>query len=35
MIAREAYLNYRRRIEQGLPGDRESDWLEAERQLSR
>ena len=33
MIARAAYLNYRRRIEQGLPGDRESDWLEAERQL--
>lgn len=35
MIARAAYLNYRRRIEQGLPGDRESDWLEAERQLSK
>jgi hypothetical protein len=32
-IARAAYLNYRRRVEQGLPGDRESDWLEAERQL--
>jgi len=35
MIARAAYLNYRRRIEQGLPGDRESDWLEAERQLAK
>lgn len=33
-IARAAYLNYRRRVEQGLPGDRESDWLEAERQLN-
>ncbi len=33
MIARAAYLNYRRRVEQGHPGDRESDWLEAERQL--
>lgn len=32
-IARAAYLNYRRRVEQGLPGDRESDWLEAEKQL--
>jgi hypothetical protein len=32
-IARAAYLNYRRRVEQGLPGDSSSDWLEAERQL--
>ncbi|MGA0846823.1 MAG: hypothetical protein ACO3RV_09795 [Luteolibacter sp.] len=32
-IARAAYLNYRRRVEQGLPGDCESDWLEAEQQL--
>ena len=32
-IARAAYLNYRRRIEQGLPGDSRGDWLEAERQL--
>jgi hypothetical protein len=31
-IARAAYLNYRRRVEQGLPGDSQSDWLEAERQ---
>jgi hypothetical protein len=33
-IARAAYLNYRRRVEQGLPGDSRSDWLEAERQLA-
>lgn len=33
-IARVAYLNYRRRVEQGLPGDSDSDWVEAERQLS-
>lgn len=33
-IARAAYLIYRRRVEQGLPGDSHSDWLEAERQLS-
>ncbi|MCX6845425.1 MAG: hypothetical protein NTU84_02470 [Verrucomicrobia bacterium] len=32
-IARAAYLNYRRRVEQGLPGDTRGDWLEAERQL--
>jgi hypothetical protein len=31
-IARAAYLNYRRRVEQGLPGDSHGDWLEAERQ---
>ncbi|MCX8496974.1 MAG: hypothetical protein ORN51_12405 [Akkermansiaceae bacterium] len=34
VIARAAYLNYRRRIEKGLPGDPRSDWLEAERQNS-
>jgi hypothetical protein len=33
-IARAAYLNYRRRVEQGLPGDSHGDWLEAERQLA-
>ncbi len=33
-LARAAYLNYRRRVEQGLPGDSDGDWLEAERQLS-
>ena len=31
VIARAAYLNYRRRVEQGLPGDSRGDWLEAER----
>jgi hypothetical protein len=34
MIARAAYLNYRRRVEFGLPGNSQGDWLEAERQLS-
>jgi len=33
-IARAAYLNYRRRVEQGLPGDSHGDWLEAERQFN-
>lgn len=33
-IARAAYLNYRKRVEQGLPGDTDSDWLLAEQQLS-
>ncbi|OYT97761.1 MAG: hypothetical protein CFE49_00180 [Pseudomonas sp. PGPPP3] len=32
-IAKAAYLNYRRRIENDLPGSHEGDWLEAERQL--
>ncbi len=32
-IAKGAYLNYRRRVEQGLPGDSHGDWIEAERQL--
>jgi hypothetical protein len=34
IIARAAYLNYRRRVELGLPGDSHGDWLEAERQFS-
>jgi hypothetical protein len=34
LIARAAYLNYRRRVEQGLPGDSHGDWLEAEKQFS-
>jgi hypothetical protein len=34
LIARAAYLNYRRRVEQGLPGDSHGDWLEAERYVS-
>ncbi len=33
-VARAAYLNYRRRVEQGLPGDSHGDWLEAEQQFS-
>ena len=33
-VARAAYLNYRRRVEKGLPGDSHGDWLEAERQFS-
>ncbi len=33
-IARAAYLNYRHRVEKGLPGDSHGDWLEAERQFS-
>lgn len=32
-IARAAYFNYRRRVDQGLPGDAHSDWVEAERSL--
>jgi hypothetical protein len=32
-IARAAYLNYRRRVEEGLPGDSHGDWLYAERLL--
>ncbi len=33
-IARAAYLNYRRRVEQSLPGNSQGDWLEAERQFA-
>lgn len=33
-VAKAAYLNYRRRVEQGLPGCHDSDWLEAERSLT-
>jgi hypothetical protein len=33
-LARAAYLNYRRRVEQGLPGDSHADWLEAVRYYS-
>lgn len=32
-VAKAAYLNYRRRMELGLPGDDDSDWLEAERSI--
>ena len=34
-LARAAYLNYRRRVEQGLPGDPHGDWLEAERHYNK
>lgn len=34
VVAKAAYLNYRRRVELGLPGCHDSDWLEAERSLS-
>ncbi len=30
-VAHAAYLNYRRRMDLGLPGDHDTDWLEAER----
>jgi len=33
-IAKAAYLNYRLRTEQGLPGDNDSDWHEAERSVT-
>jgi hypothetical protein len=33
-VAKAAYLNYRRRVEKGLPGCHDSDWLEAERSLA-
>ncbi len=32
-IAHAAYLNYRRRMDLGLPGDHDTDWLEAEKSL--
>ncbi|HEX5791061.1 MAG TPA: hypothetical protein VFY13_07890 [Luteolibacter sp.] len=32
-IARAAYLNYRKRVDHGLPGNPESDWLQAEQDL--
>ncbi len=35
VLARAAYLNYRRRVEQGLPGDSHGDWLEAERTMGK
>ncbi len=34
-IARVAYLNYRRRIEEGLPGNSQSDWLQAEESFNK
>ena len=32
-ITHAAYLNYRRRMDLGLPGDHDTDWLEAERSI--
>ena len=32
-IAKSAYLNYRRRVENNIPGNHESDWLEAENEF--
>ena len=32
-VARQAYLNYLHRVSNGLPGDSEQDWVEAERAL--
>lgn len=34
-VAKAAYLNYRRRMELGLPGDHATDWLEAERSVAK
>jgi hypothetical protein len=34
-IALKAYYLAERRINSGLPGDSESDWLQAERELRR
>lgn len=34
-VAHAAYLNYRRRVEQGIPGSHDEDWLKAEAELSR
>lgn len=33
-IAAAAYLNYRRRVDEGLPGNHEGDWLKAEQELA-
>lgn len=34
-IAEAAYLNYRRRVEEGLEGSHEADWLQAEESLQK
>ena len=34
-IAEAAYLNYRRRVEEGLDGNHQEDWLKAEQSLSK
>ena len=33
IVAKIAYLNYLERIERGLPGDEQGDWLAAEQSL--
>jgi hypothetical protein len=33
-VAHAAYLNYRRRVEHGIPGSHDEDWLKAEAELS-
>jgi len=34
-IAEAAYLNYRRRVQEGLEGNHEEDWLQAEQALQK
>jgi hypothetical protein len=34
-IARQAYLNYLHRVQNGLPGDSHGDWLAAEQSLTK
>lgn len=33
-IARQAYLNYLHRVQNGLPGDSHGDWIAAEKELT-
>ena len=33
IVAKIAYLNYLERVERGLPGDEQGDWLAAEQSL--
>jgi hypothetical protein len=33
-IARQAYLNYLHRVQNGLPGDSHGDWIAAEKELA-
>jgi len=34
-IAKQAYLNYLHRVQNGLPGDSHGDWIAAEKQLAK
>jgi len=34
-IARQAYLNYLHRVQNGLPGDSHGDWIAAEKELTK